>query len=146
MLLKLTMKAVAVAMEVARELVVYLKRPGGQSQFSALLRSQADDTAAFDELILWIAANLQRADLTVEFPAERAPMSPRDFARLCRQKTGRTPAKAVEVFRPEATRRLLEDSSKRLARRGLHETIAQAARSRSGAAGKRREPGVGRLR
>jgi transcriptional regulator GlxA family with amidase domain len=101
-----------VAMEVARELVVYLKRPGGQSQFSALLRSQTDATAAFDDLNLWIASHLQRADLTVEFLAERARMSPRNFARLYKQKTGRTPAKAVEVFRLEAARRLLEDSSR----------------------------------
>lgn len=100
-----------VAMEVARELVVYLKRPGGQSQFSALLRSQSDATAAFDELNLWIAGHLHRADLTVEFLADKASMSPRNFARLYKQKTGRTPAKAVEVFRLEAARRLLEDST-----------------------------------
>lgn len=103
-----------VAMEVARELVVYLKRPGGQSQFSALLRSQADATAAFDELNLWIAGHLHRADLTVELLAERACMSPRNFARLYKQKTGRTPAKAVEVFRLEAARRLLEDSTRHI--------------------------------
>lgn len=103
-----------VAMEVARELVVYLKRPGGQSQFSALLRSQADETAVFDELNLWIAGHLRRTDLTVERLAERARMSPRNFARLYKQKTGRTPAKAVEVFRLEAARRLLEDSGRNI--------------------------------
>lgn len=100
-----------VAMEVARELVVYLKRPGGQSQFSALLRSQADSSPAFEELNLWICAHLQREDLTVEFLAERARMSPRNFARQYKEKTGRTPAKAVEVFRLEAAKRLLEDST-----------------------------------
>jgi len=100
-----------VAMEVARELVVYLKRPGGQSQFSALLHAQTDATAAFDELNLWITAHLHRSDLTVECLAERAHMSPRNFARQYKQKTGRTPAKAVEVFRLEAARRLLEDAS-----------------------------------
>ncbi|RYF69603.1 MAG: helix-turn-helix domain-containing protein [Comamonadaceae bacterium] len=99
-----------VAMEVARELVVFLKRPGGQSQFSELLQAQADDAHTFDELNLWIAGNLERPDLTVEFLAERARMSPRNFARVYREKTGRTPAKAVEVFRLEAARRLLEDS------------------------------------
>jgi transcriptional regulator GlxA family with amidase domain len=103
-----------VAMAVARELVVYLKRPGGQSQFSALLQSQADATATFDELNLWIAGHLGRTDLTVECLAERARMSPRNFARLYRQKTGRTPAKAVEVFRLEAARRLLEDSARKV--------------------------------
>lgn len=103
-----------VAMEVARELVVYLKRPGGQSQFSALLSSQTDATAAFDQLHLWLAGNLHRADLTVESLAARAHMSPRNFARLYKQKTGRTPAKAVEVFRLEAARRLLEDSARQI--------------------------------
>ncbi len=99
-----------VAMEVARELVVFLKRPGGQSQFSELLQAQADDAHTFDELNLWIAGNLERRDLTVEFLAERVRMSPRNFARVYKEKTGRTPAKAVEVFRLEAARRFLEDS------------------------------------
>jgi transcriptional regulator GlxA family with amidase domain len=103
-----------VAMEVARELVVYLKRPGGQSQFSALLNLQTDDTAAFDELNLWVVANLRRTDLTVEVLAERAHMSPRNFARLYKQQTGRTPAKAVEAFRLEAARRLLEESTRNI--------------------------------
>ena len=102
-----------VAMEVARELVVFLKRPGGQSQFSEMLQAQAEDSAAmFDELNLWIAGNLERADLNVEQLAEQARMSPRNFARVYRQKTGRTPAKAVEVFRIEAAKRLLEDSTR----------------------------------
>ncbi|TPG26327.1 GlxA family transcriptional regulator [Variovorax guangxiensis] len=101
-----------IAMEVARELVVFLKRPGGQSQFSELLQAQADDGDTFDELNLWIAGNLERADLTVEFLAEKARMSPRNFARVYKEKTGRTPAKAVEVFRLGAARRLLEDSAR----------------------------------
>jgi transcriptional regulator GlxA family with amidase domain len=100
-----------IAMEVARELVVFLKRPGGQSQFSGMLQAQAEDSAAmFDELHLWIAGNLERADLSVDVLADQARMSPRNFARVYKQKTGRTPAKAVEVFRLEAARRLLEDS------------------------------------
>jgi transcriptional regulator GlxA family with amidase domain len=103
-----------VAMEVARELVVFLKRPGGQSQFSELLQAQAEDTDTFDELNLWIAGNLGRANLTVEFLADRARMSPRNFARVYKEKTGRTPAKAVEVFRLEAARRLLEDSTRNI--------------------------------
>jgi transcriptional regulator GlxA family with amidase domain len=102
-----------IAMEVARELVVFLKRPGGQSQFSEMLQAQAEDSAAmFDELNLWIAGNLERADLNVDVLADRARMSPRNFARVYKQKTGRTPAKAVEVFRLEAARRLLEDSTR----------------------------------
>ncbi|MDB5895510.1 MAG: transcriptional regulator, partial [Rhodoferax sp.] len=100
-----------VAMEVARELVVYLKRPGGQSQFSTMLQTQAEDSAAmFDELNRWIAGNLAQPGLDVERLAEQARMSPRNFARVYKQKTGRTPGKAVEVFRLEAARRLLEDS------------------------------------
>lgn len=100
-----------VAIEVARELVVYLKRPGGQSQFSELLQSQTEDSDAFYELNLWISANLNSHNLSVEYLAQKVHMSPRNFARIYKQKTGRTPAKAVELFRLEAARRLLEDSS-----------------------------------
>jgi transcriptional regulator GlxA family with amidase domain len=101
-----------VAMEVARELVVFLKRPGGQSQFSELLQLQARDSAVFDELNLWIANNLANENLTVDILAQKVSMSPRNFARVYKQKTGRTPAKAVEAFRLEAARRMLEDSSR----------------------------------
>ncbi|WP_164019927.1 GlxA family transcriptional regulator [Pyxidicoccus trucidator] len=101
-----------IAMKVARELVVFLKRPGGQSQFSELLRSQTQDSTTFDELHLWLANNLGRDDLTVETLAEKARMSPRNFARVYKQKTGRTPAKAVEVLRLEAAKRLLEESKR----------------------------------
>lgn len=109
-----------VAMEVARELVVYLKRPGGQSQFSGLLQAQVRDSAAtFDELNRWIVGNLARADLDVEALAARAGMSPRNFARVYKERTGRTPARAVQVFRVEAARRLLENTD------GLVDRIAQ---------------------
>lgn len=104
----------AVAMEVARELVVFLKRPGGQSQFSELLQAQTEDCAAFDELHLWIADNLGRRHLTVELLAEKSRMSPRNFARVYKQKTGRTPAKAIEILRLEAARRLLEESNRNI--------------------------------
>ena len=70
-----------VAMEVARELVVFLKRPGGQSQFSELLQAQTDDTATFDTLNLWIAADLSHPNLTVQTLAEQAHLRPRNFAR-----------------------------------------------------------------
>lgn len=98
-----------IAMKVARELVVFLKRPGGQAQFSEMLQSQVADTSDFEELHLWIADNL-REKLTVEVLAEEVLMSPRNFARVYKQKTGRTPAKMVELFRLEAARRLLEDT------------------------------------
>lgn len=104
-----------VAMEVARELVVYLKRPGGQSQFSGMLRAQAEDSAAmFDDLNRWIAGNIGRRDLGVDQLAEQARMSPRNFARVYKQQTGRTPAKAVELFRLEGAKRLLEDSTRNI--------------------------------
>ncbi|MED5610339.1 helix-turn-helix domain-containing protein [Pseudomonas sp. JH-2] len=100
-----------VAMAVARELVVYLKRPGGQAQYSTLLQSQAADSPLFDELHLWLAEHLGEPGLTVESLAERARMSPRNFSRVYKQKTGRTPSRAIELFRLEAARRLLEHST-----------------------------------
>lgn len=103
-----------VAMHVARELVVYLKRPGGQAQFSELLQSQSEDGAAFDELHLWLAENLGDERLTVDRMAQQAQMSPRNFARVYKLKTGRTPAKAIELFRLEAARRMLESSSRNI--------------------------------
>ncbi len=97
------------ALEVARSLVVYLKRPGGQSQFSAPLNAQAQDhLGAFDSLHDWMAANLD-GDLRVERMAERAGMSPRSFARRYAAETGATPAKVVETMRVEEAQRLLEE-------------------------------------
>ncbi|MDB6062831.1 MAG: Transcriptional regulator, AraC family [Verrucomicrobiaceae bacterium] len=103
-----------IAMQVARELVVFLKRPGGQSQFSELLQSQTQDRADFDALHVWITDNLGSNNLTVDTLAEKASMSPRNFARVYKQKTGRTPAKAIEIFRLEAARRQLEDSDRNI--------------------------------
>ncbi|MEZ1314960.1 DJ-1/PfpI family protein [Pseudomonas fluorescens] len=103
-----------VALTVARELVVYLKRPGGQAQFSQLLQSQMDDGGTFDDLHLWISANLSDANLTVEALARQAQMSPRNFSRVYKRKIGRTPAKALELFRMEAARRMLEDSERNI--------------------------------
>lgn len=103
-----------IAMEVAKELVVYLKRPGGQAQYSELLQSQAGDTAPFDELHLWLAENLSNEKLTVECLAQQAQMSQRNFARAYKARTGRTPAKAIEQFRLEAARRMLENSARNI--------------------------------
>jgi transcriptional regulator GlxA family with amidase domain len=99
-----------VAMQVARQLVIYLKRPGGQSQFSELLKTQTLTTTAFEDLHVWISKNLRDERLNVDQLAERVGMSPRNFARSYKAKTGRTPAKAIEVFRLEAARRLLEET------------------------------------
>lgn len=101
-----------VALQVARELVVFLKRPGGQAQFSQVLQAQTADSASFDALHAWISDNLRDSDLSVERLAAQSHMSPRNFARVYKQKTGRTPAKAIELFRMEAARRMLEDSQR----------------------------------
>jgi len=103
-----------VSMQVARELVVYLKRPGGQAQYSTLLQLQTQDSPAFDELHLWLTENLGDAELTVERLAEQAKMSLRNFSRVYKERTGRTPAKAIELFRLEAAKRLLENSSRNI--------------------------------
>jgi transcriptional regulator GlxA family with amidase domain len=96
------------ALKVAQNLVVFLKRSGGQSQFSAPLKAQlADKDGYFDALHGWIAENLA-ADLRVERLAERARMSPRSFARTYSARMGQTPAKAVEQMRVEEARHLLE--------------------------------------
>ncbi|WP_422766099.1 GlxA family transcriptional regulator [Pseudomonas hefeiensis] len=103
-----------VALQVARELVVFLKRPGGQAQFSQLLQLQMQESAGFDELHVWICAHLDDNNLTVERLARQTRMSPRNFARVYKRQTGRTPAKAIEMFRLEAARRMLEDSQRNI--------------------------------
>ncbi len=104
----------AIALRVARELVVFLKRPGGQAQFSTLLSLQSRDGGTFDALHLWIVDHLAEADLGVERLARQASMSPRNFTRVYKDRTGRTPAAAVQLFRLEAARRMLEDSDRHI--------------------------------
>jgi transcriptional regulator GlxA family with amidase domain len=99
----------AVALEVARHLVVFLKRPGGQSQFSAALSLQKGDSR-FAELHAWITENLS-LDLNLSTLAAKACMSERSFVRHYRAETGQTPARAVELLRVEAARRQLADST-----------------------------------
>ena len=99
-----------VALAVARQLVVFLKRPGGQSQFSSELAAQTVAPGPLKGLPEWIVANL-RAELSVEALAGRVAMSPRHFARVFRDETGVTPAKFVEAARLDAARRCLEDDS-----------------------------------
>jgi transcriptional regulator GlxA family with amidase domain len=102
------------SLDVARVLVVYLRRAGGQSQYSALLAGQVESASdEFTDLERWIAENLA-ANLSVEALAERVYMSPRNFARVYAAKRNRTPAKAVEAIRVDAARRLLEESDERL--------------------------------
>jgi len=96
----------AAALAVARELVVYLKRPGGQNQFSEPLQYQISATNRFGELAAWIHSHL-RTDLSVETLAARVFLSPRQFARAFKGEFGTTPAAFVEEARlAEANRRL----------------------------------------
>jgi transcriptional regulator GlxA family with amidase domain len=97
-----------VARRTAQQLVVHQRRPGGQSQFSALVEL-GGRTGRFDELIQWMRAHLAEP-LTVERLADRAAMSPRNFARAFAAETGTTPAKAVERLRLETARRTVEES------------------------------------
>ena len=99
----------AVALEVARHLVVFLKRPGGQSQFSATLSLQKGDSR-FADLHAWMAENLT-LDLNIATLAAQAGMSERSFVRHYRTETGQTPARAVELIRVETARRQLADST-----------------------------------
>ncbi|KAF1042910.1 MAG: HTH-type transcriptional regulator CdhR [Herbaspirillum frisingense] len=98
------------AIATARQLVMFIKRPGGQSQFSAPLASQSAGAGRFAELHAWIAAHLGE-DLRVENLAGYVNMSPRTFARAYVAETGRTPARTVELMRLEAARRALEETS-----------------------------------
>ena len=97
------------ALAVSRYMVVHLKRPGGQSQFSVPLRAQVDDAVALKGLPLWIAENLHE-DLSVPALAARVGMSLRNFIRVFQKEMGATPAKFVEAARIEAARRRLEES------------------------------------
>ena len=99
-----------VAIETARQLVMFIKRTGGQSQFSVPLAAQAHEGGRFDSLHAWVAANLHE-NLTVERLAEHAGMSMRTFARTYASQSGRTPAKMVEAMRLEAACRALEKTA-----------------------------------
>ena len=99
----------AEAIRVAKRLVVFLKRSGGQTQFSVPLALQEADDAGFEALHSWISDHLEQ-DLRVEALAQRMSMSPRTFARLYAARTGRTPAKVVEELRLDAARRALEET------------------------------------
>lgn len=98
------------ALAVAREKVMFLKRPGGQAQFSAHLTAQTTESDRLRAVQDWILNNLEK-DLTVPVLAERAAMSPRNFARVFVRDTGVTPAKFVELARIEESRRRLEDTA-----------------------------------
>jgi transcriptional regulator GlxA family with amidase domain len=96
-----------VALMVARSIVVFMSRPGGQSQFSALMLNEAKNRKDFRELQAWITVNPQ-TDLNIETLSERMAMSPRNFCRVFSEEIGMTPAKFVEITRLEAARNKLE--------------------------------------
>ncbi|QWT21576.1 GlxA family transcriptional regulator [Bacillus sp. NP157] len=99
---------VEIARTVARKLVIYQRRGGGQSQFSALLELNAKSDRV--QMALAYAKENLGNDLSVEALAEAARLSPRQFSRVFRDETGQSPAKAVERLRVEAARMMMETS------------------------------------
>jgi transcriptional regulator GlxA family with amidase domain len=97
----------AVAQEVARELVLFLRRSGGQKQLSITLSAQASEMKNIQELQLWIIENLH-TKLSVQVLADRVAMSVRNFERVFTREVGRTPSQYVLHLRVEAARRQLE--------------------------------------
>jgi len=120
----------AVALAVARYLVVFLKRPGGQAQFSASLALQAAEDR-FGALHNWIKSHLAD-DLSLSSLAHQAGMSERSFSRHYAEAAGQTPARAIERLRMEAAQNLLLESRlpvKRIALRcgfGSEETMRRS--------------------
>lgn len=98
----------AIAIEVAKLLVLFLKRPGDQTQYSLPLAAQSARDPDFSKLHAWISNNLN-ANLTVEALAERVGMSPRTFARRYAERIGTTPAKTVEALRTDAVLRRIRE-------------------------------------
>jgi transcriptional regulator GlxA family with amidase domain len=98
------------ALEVARDLVLFIRRPGGQAQFSVTLAGQAAERPGLRELQTWIADHLD-ADLSVAALSERSFMSQRNFARVFTREVGVTPAAYVQSLRIERARVLLETTA-----------------------------------
>ena len=120
----------ALSLAVARHLVMFLKRPGGQAQFSTVLSLQGAEDQ-FGALHAWMSGRLS-GDLSLPTLARRAGMSERNFSRRYAQATGITPARAVERLRVEAARQLLSETRlpvKRIAQRcgfGSEETMRRS--------------------
>jgi transcriptional regulator GlxA family with amidase domain len=105
------------ALTIARELVVYLKRSGGQEQYSEPLQFQTQSTDRVADVAAWITINLQQ-DLSVERLAAKVKLGPRHFSRRFQRAFGTTPAAFVETLRMEEARRRLT---------GEHDTIQRVA-------------------
>lgn len=97
-----------VALAIARKMVIYQRRAGGQSQFSTLLELDAKSDRV--QTALAYAKENLASDLSVEVLADAAALSPRQFSRVFREETGQSPAKAVERLRVEAARLMMETS------------------------------------
>jgi len=100
-----------VALQVAQRMVFFLKRPGGQAQFSAQLSTQIAEREPLRDLQAWILDH-PGLDLSVDTLARRAAMSPRNFFRVFVREIGMTPGRFVERVRVEAARRLLEETTR----------------------------------
>ncbi len=98
-----------VALAIARELVMFLRRPGNQTQFSAQLSAQVAHRAPLRDVQAWVADHPD-ADLSVDALARRAGLSPRQFARAFADEAGISPGRYVDKVRLEAARRHLEDT------------------------------------
>ena len=100
----------AASLHIARQLVVYLRRPGGQAQFSTVLRGQQASRRPLQDLVDWLKDHLD-ADLSVDAMARRAHMSARNFTRAFTREVGVPPGRFVERLRVEHARRRMEESS-----------------------------------
>src|SRR5262249_38336537 len=100
----------SLALRIARMMVVFLYRTGGQTPCSATLTAQSRESRPLGDLLPWLADHIKDA-LSVDKLARRAAMSPRNFARLFREETRTTPARYVEDLRLEAARRQLESTA-----------------------------------
>ena len=101
------------ALKIARFLVMFLVRPGGQAQYSHMLSHQAITSQPLRELQVWMLQHL-REDLTVESLAERIGVSARHFTRVCLRETGMNPGQFVDRMRVEAAQQIIDSSSRGL--------------------------------
>ena len=102
-----------IALKIARFMVMFLVRPGGQAQYSHMLSYQAVTSQSLRELQLWMLQHL-RETLTVESLAERMGMSARHFTRVCLRETGMNPGQFVDRMRVEAAQQIIDSSSRGL--------------------------------
>ncbi|MDV7338545.1 GlxA family transcriptional regulator [Terasakiella sp. A23] len=107
------------ALKIARRLVVFLRRPGGQSQYSVHLQAQVANEGPIQTAQQWILDNLE-SDLCLPVLAKKSAMSVRNFSRTFKKETGHTPSEFIEQARIDAAKRLLEDGDMALQRIASH--------------------------